>query len=203
MKRLFWGWCFILLDVSFALGRGGASYRVDLLPDFVGWLLLLAGLKLLAPESGLFGRLRPFALGMAACTAALWVCGSLGLFPGGLWPLAAALVEFYVSWALLVAIRDVEERRGAALNSGGLKRAWTALLVVRGCGVLLAGAAQPVFLGLARQGALSAAAALGGLAAWALAATGVSVWFLASLWKSAKLYGALPPRETPPGPELD
>lgn len=191
MKKLFWGWLLILLDFNLQTKSNGVvTHSLNVLPDFVGWLLVLSALGLLAAESGLFAPLRPFAMGMAVYTGVLWGAAVVGLDVSGNWILGtiSTVVELYVAWALVVAIRDVEERRRADLNSGSLNRAWVLMLLAGLAGVLTTLLAHPLFAGLWLAAGLLVVVGLLALAAW--------IWFLVALWKCAAAYEDLPPLET-------
>ena len=58
MKKIFAGLIFILFNVHVTLG----GYMIGLLPDFVGYLLVAAGLKEVWQEEGVFENLVPLAL---------------------------------------------------------------------------------------------------------------------------------------------
>lgn len=138
-------------------------------------------------ESGLFASIRPFALGMAVYTGILWLGDLLAVTGQGSWltvllGLLSLAVSLYVSWAVVQAIRDVEVRRSAELNSASLRTGWTVLAVAQAASWVLA------ILG-------SLLALLGVIAGL----VGI-VWFLAALWRSRRNYEALPPLG---GPALD
>ena len=195
MKKLFWGFFFILLEFHFNTTVNGAvTHSVDVLPDVVGWVLLLAGLREMEAESALFGKLRPFALAMAVYTGVLWVDELMGWFSqSGLLAILALVVELYVTWALVVAVRDVEERRGADLNSRSMKRAWTLLLLVSVVQIFAVGLVLGV-LGALLSGSWGLLALLAGVAAvWGIAVLVAGIWYLLALRKSAKAYALLPP----------
>ena len=63
MDRIFYGLIFVLLSVQFN--------TVDLLPDWLGYLLMYSGLGQLASESRHFSALRPLCLVMNVCTLLL------------------------------------------------------------------------------------------------------------------------------------
>ena len=64
MYRLFLGLCLVLPDISVEIGR----MQVDLLPDFLGWLLVMKGMQSLAGEYVAYDRGRhwAFVLSIAA-----------------------------------------------------------------------------------------------------------------------------------------
>ncbi|WP_298035175.1 hypothetical protein [uncultured Dysosmobacter sp.] len=183
MKKLFWGLFFVFLNFNLSVNQ----HTLNLLPPFVGYYLLYQGTKELDGESQLFRNVRPFAVGMGVYTAILWLGDLLGVSGGsgvigGLLGLLAVLVGLYICWALIQAVRDMEERRGADLNSAAMRRAWIVLAVSQAacwlCVWLLSGLA---ILGL-----------IAGL-------IGI-ILLLMAFWKGQKLYEAYLPQVS--GPEL-
>lgn len=69
MNRLFWGLFFVLLDYKVSLGRA----VFEILPDFVGYILLMKGMESLAGESRIFNRGRHWAFAMALVTGVLYL----------------------------------------------------------------------------------------------------------------------------------
>lgn len=183
MKKLFWGLFFVFLNFNLSVNR----HTLNLLPPFVGYYLLYQGAKELDGESSLFQSVRPFAVGMGVYTAVLWlgnllgISGSSGMI-GALLGLLAVLVGLYICWVLIRAIRDMEERRNADLNSDAMRRAWIVLAVSQAACWLC------VWL-------------LSGLAILGLIAGVIGIiLLLTAFWKGQKLYEACPPRMS--GPEL-
>lgn len=184
MKKVFWGFFFVYLNFNLTLN----GHALNLLPDFVGYILLFQAAGALAGESGRFRTLRPFAAGMAVYTGILWVGDLLAVTGGsgwldGLLSLAAAAVSLFISWNVVQAVLEIERVRGADLNGQSLRTAWFILLAAQ-----IAGYAA----GLLISGTLALAAGLAALAGL--------IWFLVALWKCAGRYEALPPRDF--GPEL-
>lgn len=176
MSSIFWGFFFIFINFNLTVNQ----HVLNILPPFVGYLLLVRGTRAMEAESTLFAPIRPFAVGMAVYTGILWLGDLLGLTGQGNWlgvllGLAATVISLYVSWAVVQAIRDVESRRGADLNSTSLKTAWTVLAVAQVAAYVLA------LLG-------SLLALLGVIAGL----VGI-IWFLVALWRSRRNYEALPP----------
>jgi len=77
MHRLFWGLFFVLLDIDLTVGRA----TFDILPDFLGFFLLMKGMEAEASGTCRFQRSRHLAFGLfllgAVCTGA----GLLNLEP--------------------------------------------------------------------------------------------------------------------------
>lgn len=181
MKTLFWGFFFVYLN--FNLNVNGHS--LNLLPDFVGYILLLRGIRELEEESSLFAKARPFAVGMAVYEAILWVGALLGVASGGLVgsllgviSLAASL---YISWVLVQGVREIEAHRAAELHGALLYSRWKLLAVLQAITWLLT-----LMANLAN---LSALLVLAGV----LAIVGIVVLllFLLAWHKTAAAYEAL------------
>ena len=129
MKKVFWGFFFVYLNFNLTLN----GHALNLLPDFVGYILLFQAAGALAGESGRFRTLRPFAAGMAVYTGILWVGDLLAVTGGsgwldGLLSLAAAAVSLFISWSVVQAVLEIERVRGADLNGQSLRTAWFILL---------------------------------------------------------------------------
>jgi hypothetical protein len=69
MIRLFWGLFFVLLDYKVSVG----SAVIEVLPDFVGFFLLMKGMESLADKSIAFDRGRHLAFAMSLFTGVLFL----------------------------------------------------------------------------------------------------------------------------------
>ncbi|MDY3985029.1 hypothetical protein [Dysosmobacter sp.] len=187
MSRLFWGFFFIFINFNLTFN---GTHALNLLPPFVGYLLLLSGTGELAAESDLFQSVRPFLIGMAVYTALLWVGNLLGLgggWLGSLLGLASTAVALYVEWALVKAIQDMEARRGADLNGGAMMTVWRRLLVLQ-----IAAQVSALLAGISTLGLLTVI--------WivlAVAAFVNVVLFLRAVWRGKKRYEELSPQAGP------
>lgn len=179
MKKIFWGFFFVFINFNLTLN----GHTVNLLPDFVGYILLHQAAGALAEESGRFRKIRPFTLAMAVYTGILWTGDLLGVTGGGSWldtilSLAALVISLYISWSVVQAILELESARGADLNGASVRTAWFILLTVQ-----IAGYAAILLLS-AGLGLMVGIAGLVGI-----------IWFLAALWKCAKRCEDLPPKD--------
>lgn len=68
MMKLFWGFALVLLDFSWELG----SASIEVLPDFLGYLLLMRGMEPLLEER-FFARGRHVAFGLMLLSIVLWI----------------------------------------------------------------------------------------------------------------------------------
>lgn len=193
MKKLFWGFFFIYLNFNLNLNQ----HTLNILPDFLGYILLLQGMKELDEESGLFRGARPFAIGMAVYTAILWVGALLGISSDGGWvsqllSLIAMIVALYISWVLVQGILDMEQTKAADLNGGKLYQWWKGLVAVQVAARLLSLMADLENISILL--ALSTVLVIVGFV--------LIILYLMAWHRSTKAYEALPKRVAE-GPEME
>lgn len=127
MKKFAIGFLLILLDFNLNFNR----FSLNVLPDFVGYYLLLKGMEEMKQENPRFESPRIFAIGMVIYTAILWVGSLLGISGGSLvtlLSLIALAAHFYIAWVLVLAVREVEQWREADLYGAVLYKRWKILL---------------------------------------------------------------------------
>ena len=130
MNKLFWGFFFLFLN--FNLNFNGAS--LQLLPDWVGFVLLYAACSELESESELFQKPRPFCIGLAVYTGILWLMDLMGIganlgILSWVLGLTATCLNLYVSMLIIDAITNMEMRRNYDLCSAYLRRVWKVVAV--------------------------------------------------------------------------
>jgi hypothetical protein len=130
MNKLFWGFFFLFLN--FSLNFNGAS--LQLLPDWLGFILLFAACSELENESELFSKPRPFCIGLAAYTALLWLMDLLGISANlgilsWILGLATTCLNLYVAMLIVDAIANVEMHRNYDLCAAHLRKVWKVLAV--------------------------------------------------------------------------
>lgn len=138
MNRLFWGLFFVVLDFDLTLG----SASIGLLPDFIGYYLLMKGMEELAEESEYFDKGRHWAFAMVLASAIVYVAGFLELSSGtavGIWALGLVLycVGLYVLYAMVSGIRQLERNDDRDLQAEKLKTMWLIQAVMGLIGYLL------------------------------------------------------------------
>ena len=112
MKKIFIGLLFIMLALKI---------RIDLLPDFVGYLLIWKGCAEMSADSSKLTSARSLALVMTAVTAVIFVMGLFGLTSGlGLLGTVIELVMVLGSLLMIFmlgqGICQVQEKNGVELN---------------------------------------------------------------------------------------
>ena len=101
MHRLFWGLFFILLDIPVTVGRA----EIEILPDFLGFFLLMKGMEAAASETGRFEKSRHVAFGLFLLSAVCCGAGLLNLKP--MMEVAFWALEFFCLAAFLWSLREV------------------------------------------------------------------------------------------------
>ena len=181
MKLIFWGLLLDFLDFNLTLN----GFSIDILPDFVGWLLVLFGARRMREENERFAQMQPAAgvlFAVYLLSFLLQPFGSVDLddsLPAVALALAVDLVFFalyaYVLWQLVRAMQEMEERYGRAFGAHGIRTAVIVILV----GMLLA----PRVVRLPFGFALALLLLIGAFAAFLV--------LLVLLWRAAKTYDQL------------
>lgn len=131
MRNIFIGFILIFLDFNLNLGNS----QIGLIPDFIGYIVMIKGLLEMAQESQLFMKVVPFAKGMAIYTGILYlmdlfgVSSSLGALAYIL-AIASTIISLYISYYIVMGIKETEEKHNAFLNGDSLKSMWTILAVL-------------------------------------------------------------------------
>lgn len=131
MQNLFMAFIFVFLDFTVTLG----SIKIGLIPDFVGYLIMLKGLEELAHESTLFIKVKPFVIGMAGYSAVLYLIDLLGatLSLGFLTYILAFIsmaISLYISYHIVMGVLEIERNHNTFLNGDSLKSIWTLLAIL-------------------------------------------------------------------------
>ena len=186
MTKIFAGFLFVFLNFNFTLND---TYAINLLPDFVGFILLYMGTRELLEESPRYTKAGPWLLGLTAYGIASWVINLLG-FNGGwvisLLTLVAAGVTYYATWLVIKGFEDIEKNNSVEIAAAESMRSWKI------CAIL-----NIVAVALSWVPVLSVLLLLGMVV--------VTIMLLVSLNKTRKLYEAfrmIKPQSSNKGPEL-
>ena len=112
LSKVAWAYMLMLLDINLNIGQN----TLDLLPDWVGYLLLLSAIPLLEPVLRDLPLLRPFCVVLAAAEAVEWTAalltGQLLLYR--FLPVSAILtcLAMYVTFQLLTDLARLAEGEG-------------------------------------------------------------------------------------------
>lgn len=122
---------FIFLDFNLDLGVN----RIGLIPDFIGYIFLINGLNELSYKNVRFSKIRPFAVGMAIYTGVLYAfdllavsvnLAGLSLLLG----LASTIISLYISYSIVMGVKDMEIAYSQQLNGDSLLTMWKVLAVL-------------------------------------------------------------------------
>lgn len=117
MKKIFAGLIFILFNVNVTLG----GYMIGLLPAFLGYLLVAAGLKEVWQEEGIFENLVPLALEIAVFTGMIYMIQLLpmtrreGLL--AVLNVLSALCFFVMAYKITDGIKVLEKKHLCTLSA--------------------------------------------------------------------------------------
>lgn len=130
MNKLFWGFFFLFLNFSVNMDVSS----LQLLPDWVGFILLYAACNELESESDMFQKPRPFCLGLAVYTGILWLLDLMGIganlgIVSWILALVATCLNLYVSMLIIDALTNVEMHRNYDLCTTHLRKVWKVLAV--------------------------------------------------------------------------
>lgn len=133
MSEMFVGMLLVFLDVNVDFN----NHIFDVLPDFVGYFLMMRGLEALARESRWFAKARPVAKGMVVYSAALYAVDALAVtvysrflsFCLGLPAMAASLLLGY--WTVS-GVREMEQLQNRDLDGEKLHSMWLYMAIIQG-----------------------------------------------------------------------
>ena len=186
MSKIFIGFLFVFLNLSFKLDD---THVINLLPDFIGFMLLYLGTRELREESRRYITAAPWLLVLTAYGIASWLMKLLGIDGGwvaSLLELVAAGVTYYATWLVIKGFGDIENNNRVEIGAAQSMHSWKI------CAIL-----NIVAVGLSWVPVLSVLLMLGMVV--------VTILLLVSLNKTRKLYDAfrlLKPQSNNSGPEF-
>lgn len=136
MKNIFIGLLFVFLDFNLNLGAS----TVELIPDFIGFILMYNGSKELIQESEWFNKIMPFTLGMSIYSGVIYALDLLGLSAGldlafsFILGVITLIMTIYINYAIVMGVSDMEIRYDSDFNWKPLYAAWKLLAI---CQVLI------------------------------------------------------------------
>lgn len=131
MKLIFWGLFFLFFDFNLNFG----SSSISVLPEFVGYALILKGMKQV--ECGAYLTARPWVCAGIIYSAIVWVLNCLGIMAqlttmavfAILFAVAGSLLKLGVVYWITKGVCELEESLEYNLYGKSLKTAWIVLLV--------------------------------------------------------------------------
>ena len=130
MRYIFMGVLFVFLDFNINIGAS----QIGLIPDFIGYIFIYLGLGELTDLNPRFEKVRPFATVMAGYTGVLYLLALMGIGTGEvlgfILGLASTLISLYISYNIVMGIKEYETQSSRFLNAAGLYTAWTVLVIL-------------------------------------------------------------------------
>ena len=132
MNELFIGMLLVFLDVNVEFN----NHSMDVLPDFVGYLLMMRGLEGLSPMSRFFEKARPVAMGMMIFSAVLFGMDLLAVtvharFLSFCLGLAGMICSLLIGFWIVSGVQDMERCRGWDLEGEKLHSMWLYSAVIQ------------------------------------------------------------------------
>ncbi len=125
MRKIFIGMLFVFLDFTLTLNAS----RIELIPDFIGYIFMVKGLMELADESFWFGKVRPYAIGMAIYSGVLYVFDLFGITDtSGVFSWVLGLIStgisLYISYGIAMGVQNIESMQDRNLDGDELMAKW-------------------------------------------------------------------------------
>ena len=197
MKNMFAGLLLIFLDFTLNISLPpGWQGKLDILPDFIGYILIIRGAGEMAEISPSFARIHPVAWAAMAVSAVIFLLDLLGLsamllaggLPGQFLQTAILQAEqilfFCVTWQMASGIRDMEYHYGTWMNAEDVTVAWKLMLGIYAVTFVLSRLATLIAPLSFVVTILVILLMIGDLV--------VNIFFLVQFYKAKKSYDALP-----------
>lgn len=138
MGKILIGLCMVLLEFNINM----ETAVIGLIPDFIGYILLVIGLKEMASESSFFQKAIPLSAGMTIYSA---ICYLLDLFGitgvNDLIIIILGIINtasfFYILYLIIRGIEEMQTKSGRNLYTDSLNNIWLALLILNAGAYLL------------------------------------------------------------------
>jgi len=123
-----------MLFIFFDFNIDTETARIGLIPDFIGYILIVYGLNELINKSGFFKKTKPFAIVMAVYTGVLYAMDLFGVTSditviSFILGLASTIMSLYISYNIVMGVKDMETVYSQQLNGDSLLLMWKLLAV--------------------------------------------------------------------------
>lgn len=126
MKKIFWGLLFVFFNVAIDIN----NMSLGLIPDFIGYLLMIFGTKELISESAYFSKVRPALMGMFVFSIIIYLLALAGII-GTLNEILVILINIiavvgslYSSYMITCGVVDMEKNQHLNLAADKLMYKW-------------------------------------------------------------------------------
>jgi len=125
MNLIIWGLVCVFLDVNLPIG----PVTIDIIPDFIGFILIAAGMQAYISQSENYRKMRPFVWGAAAVSAAVYIANMFGVIPLNTLPsviITIILMVLYLitTYYIYRGVRELEQKQVCVLGADNLRIIW-------------------------------------------------------------------------------
>lgn len=129
MNSIFKGMIFVFLSFTFTFNNS----KIDLLPDFIGYFMIIKGLDELYNQSENFIKIKPFVLGLGVYSLITFIINLAGITTelGYLAVIAGILYTIfliYITYKIILGIMDIEKKINKSLNTEKLMSNWKLMI---------------------------------------------------------------------------
>ncbi len=127
MNNLFRGMIFIFININLTLGNS----KIDILPDFIGFFMLVKGLEELYNQSDNFIKIKPFATGLGVYTLIVFLLNLFGIGYGLEYVagIVYTILLIYVTYTIIIGIMDIEKSFNISLDTERLMSSWKIMTI--------------------------------------------------------------------------
>lgn len=130
MSNIFIGMLLVFLDFNLNLGNS----TIGLIPDFIGYFIMMKGVIELEPESSNFTKVVPIVKGMVIYAGIIYAFDLLGIsYNLGIITyilgLISTIASLYISYHIVIGVGDIERQTSKHLNADELFRVWKIMAI--------------------------------------------------------------------------
>jgi hypothetical protein len=124
MGKIFIGLLFALLDFDIDLG----SSKIGLIPDFIGYIIIIAGLREMSYENSFFAKSIPWSVGMVVYSAFCYIGNLFGIWTNEyitiILSIIGTVILFYLLHLIIKGIIEIQNRCEISLYGDNLRQMW-------------------------------------------------------------------------------
>ena len=129
MQNLFWGTVFLLLNVNITVGES----LINILPCFVGYILIYRGLNVLTGKTLHFEKIKPFCAFMMVYELLLWIidiCALRYAVAAILAQVISSAASIFVFYHIIEGIGDIQRKSAVDLGYEKLCKYWKYFVIL-------------------------------------------------------------------------
>ncbi len=124
MLQIFWGLIFLLFDINASI------YSIDILPDFIGWILIFCGFVRLSRKSDAFIGVKIIGIIMALASAVQLVLSFLEIRNSSVYNTVFWGLKLVALTITILSFLTIRDRIGDFQRIKILRAVWLAILII-------------------------------------------------------------------------